>query len=189
MGWLSREEIKMLGFGFVGDNVQIGRSVLFVRPDKISIGHNSRIDDYCTLVSSENWIKIGKNVHIGSHSHLAGAGGIEMHDFSGLSQGVRIYSASDDYSGSSLTNPTVPIQYKNVAVSSVVIGKHAIIGSNSVVTPGCNLGEGAALGALSLLTKQAEEWSIYFGSPAKKIKSRKKNLLKLELAYLKATAP
>ena len=91
-----------------------------------------------------------------------------MHDFSGLSQGVRIYTASDDYSGSSLTNPTIPAQYKNITASSVVIGRHAIIGSNSVVMPGCNLGEGAALGALSLLTKQADAWSIYFGSPAKK---------------------
>ena len=31
-----------------------------------------------------------------------------MKDFSGISQGVKIYSNNDDYSGNFMTNPTVP---------------------------------------------------------------------------------
>ena len=49
MGWLSCEEVNKLEFGFVGENVKIGRSILFVRPDTISIGDNSRIDDFVPL--------------------------------------------------------------------------------------------------------------------------------------------
>ncbi len=36
---------------------------------------------------------------------LSAGDGIVMEDFSGLSQGVRIYSRTDDYSGKFLTNP------------------------------------------------------------------------------------
>ena len=88
--------------------------------------------------------------------------------FSGLSQSVRIYSSSDDYSGKSLTNPTVPKKYLNVKIKPVVIGRHVVIGSGSVVLPGANIGNGSSVGALSLVTKSLEEWGIYLGTPAKK---------------------
>ncbi len=185
MNWLTDDEILLLGLARVGANVKIGRFAILVNSGNIEIGDNSRIDDFTTIIASERGIEIGNNVHIGSHSHLAGAGGIVMHDFSGLSQGVRVYTASDDYTGASMTNPTVPSEFKRINFSSVIIGKHAIAGSNSVIMPGCDMGEGSALGALSLLTKKAEPWGVYFGSPARKIKQRKKDLLELEQEYLK----
>ena len=43
---------------------------------------------------------------------------------------------------------------------------------------------GTSVGALSLVRKKTEEWSIYLGNPAKKIASRKKDLLELEKQYL-----
>ena len=46
--------------------------------------------------------------------------------------------------------------------------------------PGANLSEGTSIGANSLVLNPTESWSIYAGSPAKKIKNRKKSLLKLE---------
>jgi galactoside O-acetyltransferase len=46
------------------------------------------------------------------------------------------------------------------------------------------MSEGSSLGAMSMLTKSTEPWSIYFGIPAKKIKNRKKNLLEMEAKYL-----
>jgi galactoside O-acetyltransferase len=104
-----------------------------------------------------------------------------MQDFSGLSQGARIYSCSDDYSGNSLTNPTVPGEYLNLKIAPVIIGRHVIIGSGSVVLPGCSIQEGSSVGALSLVTKSLESWGVYLGIPAKRIKSRSKKLLEREL--------
>jgi acetyltransferase-like isoleucine patch superfamily enzyme len=40
------------------------------------------------------------------------------------------------------------------------------------------------VGAMSMVTKSTEPWSVYFGIPAKKLKSRKKDLLVLEQEYL-----
>ncbi|CRY90904.1 hypothetical protein SynWH8103_00151 [Synechococcus sp. WH 8103] len=37
---------------------------------------------------------------------------------------------------------------------------------------------------MSMITKSTEEWSAYFGIPAKKIKERRRDLLDLEMEYL-----
>ena len=50
--------------------------------------------------------------------------------------------------------------------------------------PGVHLTEGTAVGAMSLVRKSTEPWSIYLGNPAKKIKKRSKERLKLIDKYL-----
>lgn len=37
-----------------------------------------------------------------------------------------------------------------------------------------------------MIPKSTEEWSVYFGNPAKRLKSREKALLALEADYLAA---
>src|SRR6476661_2499795 len=102
-------------------------------------------------------------------------------DFTGLSGGVRVYTGNEDYSGGCLTNPSVPEPYRLPTRSFVHIKKHAIVGANTVILPGVVIGEGAAIGANSLLTKDCEPWKIYFGSPAKAIKTRPQDkILELE---------
>lgn len=100
-----------------------------------------------------------------------------MEDFSSLSSRVAIYSSNDDYSGGALTNPTVPEEYRNVEYAKVIINKHCIIGSGTIILPGVEIGEGTAVGAMSLCNTDIEEWSVYAGIPAKYIKKRKKDLL------------
>ncbi|MDD2520617.1 MAG: acyltransferase, partial [Kiritimatiellae bacterium] len=107
-------------------------------------------------------------------------------DFSGLAYGCHVFTQSDDYGGDTLTNPTVPDAYKREIKRAVVIGRHAIVGTNSLVFPGVVLAEGTSVGAHSMITKSTEEWSVYFGNPAKRLKSRKKGLLVLEAEYLAA---
>ena len=68
----------------------------------------------------------------------------------------------------------------------VFLGKHVIIGSGSVILPGISLDEGAAVGAMSLVTKNCRAFGIYSGVPAKFIRERKRDLLKLEETFLKS---
>ena len=72
-----------------------------------------------------------------------------------------------------MTNPTVDKFFK-VKESRISIGKHAIIGANSIVLPGAEMDDYSALGAMSLLTKKINKFEIYFGIPAKKLKKRSK---------------
>nr|MDQ3081389.1 acyltransferase [Gemmatimonadota bacterium] len=101
-----------------------------------------------------------------------------------ISPRVSIYSSSDDYSGAAMTNPTVPRQFTGVTDASVFVGRHVIVGSGSVILPGVTLEDGVAIGALSLVQADCGAFGIYAGSPAKFIRERKRDLLKLEREFL-----
>ncbi len=151
-----------------------------ITPEVISIGDSVIIDDFVFIMGGERTI-IGSFVHIGAFTSIAGGGEFIMEDFSGLSGGVRIYTGNEDYAGGCLTNPTVPFPYRVASRSFVHIHKHAIVGANSVILPGVVIGEGVAIGANSLVKKDCEPWTTYFGSPAKPIGARpKEKMLELE---------
>ena len=181
---LSRIELDTLGFRSVGDNVHISDRASFYGAGRISIGSNTRIDDFCVLSAGKGGIFIGEYVHIGAGSLMMGLGKIILSDFSGLSSRVSIYSSGDDYSGSAMTNPTVPSEYTGVINADVYLGRHVIVGSGSVVLPGVTLEEGVAVGALSLINRNCEAFGIYAGNPARRIKERKRDLLLLEEQFL-----
>ena len=173
--------MKDVGFKSIGKNVQIAKNCTIVGLENIEIGDNVRIDGYCTIIAAgSGWLKIGSYVHIGGYCLLSAGDGIRLSDFSGLSQGVCIYSRTDDYGGNYLTNPTVPVKYTGVSKGAVTLGKHAIIGSGSVILPNITVGEGSSVGAQSLVNKNLEEWGVFFGSPAKRMKDRSQQLLELE---------
>jgi len=176
--YIATEKLRQMPFRALGKNVLVHERVVLVNIENISIGDNTRIDE-ATLVANGP-ITIGAHVHIGAYCYLAGGGGIELMDFSGLSQSVKVYSSSDDYSGKHMTNPTVPKEFLGVNVAPVTVGRHVIVGSGSVIMPGVALGEGSAVGALSFVRESTPAWSIYFGSPARRIGDRSRELLDLE---------
>lgn len=184
MAMLNRAEIIKMGFASVGENVSISDRASFYNCSKITIGNNVRIDDFCVLAAGKGEILIKNYVHIGVGSSLIGAENITMSNFSGLSSRVSIYSSSDDYSGLTMTNPTIPSRYTNVKSKKVLIGKHVIIGSGSIILPGVTLEDGVAVGALSLINRDCKAFGIYAGSPAKRISERKRDLLELEKEFL-----
>ncbi len=180
MAMLSRQAIEEMGFASVGNSVQISDRASFYGTSRIALGDNVRIDDFCVLSAGVGGISIGQHVHVAVYSSLIGAGRITLGDFSNISSRVAIYSSSDDYSGVTMTNPTVPTEYTGVIHADVFLGRHVIIGSGSVILPGIKLEEGVAVGALSLVTKNCEAFGVYAGNPARRIKERKRNLLALE---------
>ncbi len=175
----SEEELKEIGLKKYGKNVSISRNAVLYNPEQLEIGDNVRIDDFTTISGK---VVIGDYVHIAQFCGLyGGPEGIYMEDFSGLSSRVVIYATSNDYSGESLTNPTVPAKYKvGDKNAKVRLCKHVIVGTTSVVLPGVTIGEGCSLGAMSMCAKSLEPWGIYVGSPVKRIKERSKKLLELE---------
>lgn len=183
-GYATTEELRTLGFAAIGENVMIARNCTIIGLQNIAIADNVRIDGQTTLAVSKGHCRIGRNIHIGGGGHLACAGGLDIEDFANLSQGVRIYTVSDDYSGATMTNPTIPAEFTGVTLAPVRIGRHAILGSGSVVLPGADLGEGVALGALTLVTRPLAAWGIYAGVPARRLRDRQRNLLDLEARFL-----
>jgi acetyltransferase-like isoleucine patch superfamily enzyme len=72
-----------------------------------------------------------------------------------------------------MTNSTVHEKFKKTTRKKVVIGKHVIIGANTVIFPGCTIKEGTSVGAMSLINQNTKNWGVYFGIPAKLKKKRK----------------
>jgi galactoside O-acetyltransferase len=187
-GYYEQEELRALGFKTVGSDVQVARNCTIVGLPNISIGSHVRIDGYTTIVAAgTGWLALGSYIHIGGGCHLSAGDGLVMEDFSGLSQGVRIYTRTDDYSGVCLTNPTVPERYTRIIRGQVTLGRHVIVGSGSVILPGVTIGEGSSVGALSLVNKPLDSWGVYFGCPARRLKDRSKQLLELEAELLAST--
>lgn len=178
------DELKKLGFKSIGRDVLISRYSKIYGAENITIGNNVRIDDFCVL---SGVINLGNYIHIAAATLLfGGIAGIKMDDFSTISSRSAIYAISDDYSGKYMTNPTIEDKYKNTINESVIIDKHVVIGTNSTILPGVNIKSGVAIGACSLITHNCEEWGIYVGTPAIRIKNREKNILNLEKEFLES---
>jgi galactoside O-acetyltransferase len=154
--------------------------------EKFSLGVNSQIDDFCFINAGEKCV-IGRNVHIASFTSIIGGGECYLDDFSGLSAGCRLITAGDDFSGPYLTNPTVPATFTNVKKGIIKIGKHAIIGTNTIVFPNVIIGEGCSVGAGAIVRKNLEPWTIYamVNGRLKALKKRP-NLSDIEKRYLES---
>lgn len=182
--FLSHDELHALGLKAFGKNCKVSRFARIYGAPAISLGDHVRIDDF-SILSGE--IVLQDYIHIASHCTLHGGKGdarITMQSFSGLSARVSIYARSDDYSGEWLTNPTVPADFTNVISKGVTIGRHAIIGTGTVVLPGVTIGEGAAAGAMTLVNKSLDPFMIYAGNPARPLKPRSRTFLDHEKAML-----
>ncbi len=176
--YYSKKELQEMGFRALGRQVLISRTCRVYTPERITLGSHVLIDDF-TILNGE--ITIGSYVHISSNCELyAGQASITMRDFSGLSSRCTIYATSDDYSGASLTNPTVPLAFRNEQDAPVTLDKHVILGTGCAVLPGVHIGEGCSVGAMSLVNRSTEPWGVYAGVPARRVKERKRDLLALE---------
>lgn len=179
----THDELRSFGFRKLGRNVRIHRTAVLAGCQHISIGDNSRIDCFSLISASERGVDIGTCVHIAAGCYLFGGGGrILMEDFSGLSSRVSLYTATDDYSGGAMTNPTVPDEFRKVACGDVILRKHAIVGASCVVLPGVELKLGAAVGALTCVRKSVDEFTVKVGNPRRPqtVGQRGRELLELE---------
>lgn len=167
-------------FMSIGKDVTVYPMARILGKEHISIGDSVIVDDFVFMYATDR-ISIGSFVHIAAFTCIAGGGTLTLEDFVGVSGGTHIYTGDDDYLGGCLTGPAVPAPFRVATRSFVHIRKHAIIGANSVILPGVTIGEGAAIGAGAVVTRDIEPWTINVGSPCKPIKARpKERILALE---------
>lgn len=176
MGFLNKEQLKKLGFKSFGENVLISDKASIYSPHLITIGSNVRVDDF-SILSGE--IKLGSYIHIAAYSALYGKFGITMEDFTGLSPRCTLFSATDDFSGQHLISPMVPEQFTEVTGGSILIKRLSQIGAGTIIMPNITINEGVAVGAMSFVNIDLQEWGIYAGVPARKINERDRTCAEL----------
>lgn len=170
--WLTKDQLQDLKLAELGTNVLIDDSVRVNGSSFISVGSDVRIDAFADLSAGPGNLTIGNFVHLGHGVCVYAAGGVDMADYSGMSTGVMAFSESDDYRGTSLTNPTVPEKFRQIHRGKISLGRHAVVGAGSVILPGVTLGLGSAAGALTLLKRDVSDFEIVSGNPQQAVGRR-----------------
>ena len=167
-GFYDNKTLNKAGFNKIGKNVKISKSCLIIGLKNISLGSNIRIDAFTSIIANKGFLKLGNNIHIGGHGHLLCSGGITIKNDCTFSQGVRIYSQSDDYSGKKPTGLFVKNKYQNYKKGEIIIGAKSLIGSGSIILPNVKISKNTLIGALSLINKNILKPGTYSGIPVKK---------------------
>jgi galactoside O-acetyltransferase len=169
----SRSELEMIGFQYLGLNINISRYARIYGAEYLSLANNVRIDDFC-VISIQSSSSIGNYVHFGTSTSIHCPKGFDAKDFAGISSGSRVFGVSDDFTDGSLMHSMVPPEYRNISESRIILSRFSQIGANCVILPNSFLAEGTVLGANSMLKSSTQEWTVYAGVPAKEIGLRRK---------------
>ena len=181
-GYYISPELRQMGFARVGENVAISRNCTIIGLPNVVIGDNVRIDGFTSIIAPGGSVRIGSHVQIGIGCVLGAKGGIVLEDYSSLSHGVRILTAVDDFGGRHMTNSTLPGEVLGVQVAPVRLGRFVPVGAGTLILPGVEIEEGAAVGAMSMVRAPLAGWRIYSGNPLQDMGERSRDLLDLAAA-------
>ncbi len=146
-------------------------------PSKIVIGSNTHIRGTFLVFGHGGEIKLGKYCYLGDNSRIWSAKSIEIGERVLISHDVNIFD--------SLTHPINHklrhLQFveiltkgfpKNIYLNeqSIIINNDVWIGAKSIILKGVTVGEGAIVGAGSVVTKDVPPYTIVAGNPAQIIR-------------------
>jgi acetyltransferase-like isoleucine patch superfamily enzyme len=163
-GSIISESVARNWLGACGVGVKLYSGCRILHPEKVRIGDYSQIDEG-VFISPGRETLLGRHVHLAIGSSVSGGGSCFLADFVGIGAGTRLITGTDVPNGESLTNPTIPFEYRIVQRGSIKIGAHALIFTNCVVLPEVAIGEGAVVAAGSVVHHDLRPWAIYAGHP------------------------
>lgn len=159
----------------MGKNVLIDVGVFLYGTKNISIGDYVWIDTGVRLEAMLGEITIGKRVHIAPNAIIAAREPVIIHDYVGIGAGAKIYANSErPFGGKRMSGPMIPEKYKAYYSKKIIIGKDSCVGTGSVLLPGAGIGEGAVVGANTVIKKEIAPYDIVAGLPPRIISKREK---------------
>jgi acetyltransferase-like isoleucine patch superfamily enzyme len=155
-------------WGYIGKNIYIGKNVIFQGDTKkIYLEDNVEIKDNCILYFNlAKKIHLAKNVSLERFNVLNIKGELYIGENTMTAPFVSIVDANHNVINKD------PIRFSGNSIENIFIDKNVWIATGSVILKGVNIGEGAVVGANSVVNKNIPEFSIVAGSPAKIIKQR-----------------
>lgn len=119
-----------------------------------------------TIVHSDRLV-VGQHFACNTGTYIGAAGGITIGDYVLLGTNVTITSAVHPIQGADPPVWARPVEHKPVQIEDDVW-----IGAGAVVLPGATLRRGTVVGANAVVSGETEEYGVYVGAPARKIRSR-----------------
>lgn len=169
LGWL---RCLKSGVTYRG-GVYIGKEVHFANGAHIKLGKNVSIRPYCDLFAGRVF-EIGDNCDIGTRNRIAGNVIIGDNVLIGPDNFICSYTHTYD-------NPDMPIMnQKEVPIhknghEELKIGDGSWIGTHVAILGDVNIGKHCVIGANSVVTKDVPDYCVAVGSPAKVIKHIEEN--------------
>ncbi len=143
----------------LGENVRI---YAFVNLYGCEVGDESRVG---TFVEIQKGAHIGKRVKISSHTFICE--GVTIEDDVFIGHGVMFIN--DKYPRATNLNGA-PQTEDDWELQTTLVKKSASIGSNATLLCGITIGEGAIVGAGSVVTHDVPDWTVAAGNPARIIR-------------------
>lgn len=108
-------------------------------------------------------LEIGNWSAIGEHAYIYNLGPVQIGERATVSQRAHLCAGSHDYTQASLP----------LLTPGITVGDQVWICADAFIGPGVTVGEGAVVGACSVVAKPVEAWTVVAGNPARSIKKRK----------------
>jgi acetyltransferase-like isoleucine patch superfamily enzyme len=151
----------------VGSGLRVGRGVHFTHIETFEIGDGVFIGEQAIIQGRfDGTCIVGDRCWIGPQSFLD-ARNLVLEDHVGWGPGARVLGS--EHTG---YPHTVPIIQTELDIRPVRIGAGADIGVNAVILPGITVGNGAIVGAGSVVTHDVPPFAVVAGAPARLLRYR-----------------
>lgn len=151
-----------------GDGATIEPGVSIVGAGRIRLGSRARVLADATLWATDRGlIEIGARTYIGSHTWIVANASIRI--------GADVLIAPFCYiqdTDHGFSDPTIPINRQESQSSEIIIEDDVWLGAHTIVTRGVRIGQGAVIGAGSVVTRDIPERMVAAGVPARPIRPR-----------------
>ena len=156
-----------IAFNSIGENTTIIKPVQIDNAHSMRIGKESYIAEGAWLLGGDTGvtIEIGNGVTIGHYSHIVGIESLLIDDNVLIADRVFISDCTHTYED--INNPLYKQPIKTY--SSVIIGEGSWLGENVCVC-GASVGKHCVIGANSVVTSDIPDYCVAVGSPARVVK-------------------
>lgn len=161
-------EFRRSDFRSIGEHVIFEDGVKVFHPDRISIGENVYVGHYTILKGHyRGEMMIGDHSWIGQGCFLHSAGTITIGAAVGIGPNVSILTSVHE------EGPLdQPVLFGPLRFGEVTVEDGCDIGVGAILLPSVRIGEGAIVGAGSVVTKDIPAYSVAAGNPARVLRYR-----------------
>lgn len=192
IGYALRKIAARRLFRSAGRGLILGRGVVLRHPGRISVGDQVAIDDQTFIdgsgsgeigvilgngvILSRNCIVLGKNGHVVLGDWVDVGNNCVFASASGIRVGAATIIAGNCYIGGGRYHHElldVPIMDQGAySQGETVIGEGSWLGAGAIVLDGVRLGKGVIVGAGAVVTKDAPDYAVLVGAPARILRIR-----------------
>jgi UDP-2-acetamido-3-amino-2,3-dideoxy-glucuronate N-acetyltransferase len=154
----------------IAPDVQLGANVVIHHPEQVNL-YGCSIGDGCKIASFveiQRGVSLGRNVKVEAFAFIPSGVTIEE----GAFVGPHVCFTNDRYPRATGEEGEL-LGGDQWEVVPTVVRRGASIGANATVVCGVTIGEGALVGAGSVVTRDVPAHSLVTGSPARVVRTRR----------------